>query len=436
MTRRTTHLPFALPELGTAELQEVQGVLESGWITTGPKTHEFESEFARYVGAKHAVAVNSCTAAMHLSLDAAGVQRGDFVLTTPYTFAATAEVVRYFDAIPVFVDVTRDTLNMDPVALSETVDDLAGSLGGRRPAMPAVARAMAAATQRTPRGGSSPAGLIKAVIPVHFAGHPCELDDITALARRHHLGVVEDAAHACSAAFNGRAIGSAIATDMPSTTCFSFYATKTLATGEGGMVTTDSDDCAERIRVMSLHGISKDAWKRYTASGSWYYEITAPGFKYNMSDLAAAIGLAQLRKVDVMQQRRADIAAQYTEAFSRHPELEVPTVRPHVRHAWHLYPLRLEAGLSIARDEFIERLKDAKIGASVHFIPLHIHPYYRAAFGYRADDLPVAFHEYQREISLPIYSRMTDVDVRSVIDAVSNVVEQCRAARGYAVAGH
>ncbi|HVG53721.1 MAG TPA: DegT/DnrJ/EryC1/StrS family aminotransferase [Vicinamibacterales bacterium] len=436
MIRRQTFLPFALPELGDAELEEVKSVLESGWITTGPKTQQFEAEFAAYVGAKHAVAVNSCTAAMHLSLEATGVQPGDFVLTTPYTFAATAEVVRYFDAIPVFVDVERDTLNMHPQALVQTFDDLANSLGGARPSMPAVARAMARATDKTSgRRPVSGPGRIQAVIPVHIAGHPCESDALAAFARTHQLAIIEDAAHACSATYKGRPIGSATP-GVRGTTCFSFYATKTLATGEGGMMTTDADDCAERVRMMSLHGISKDAWKRYTASGSWYYEIIAPGYKYNMSDLAAAIGLAQLRKVDAMRQRRADIAARYSEAFRRYDELEAPTVRPHVGHAWHLYTLRLNAGLSISRDEFIEYLKDAHIGTSVHFIPLHIHPYYEAAFGYRPEDLPVAFQEYQREISLPIYSKMSDADVRSVIDAVSNVVEQFRATRRYAVAGH
>ena len=440
MTRRTTYLPFALPDLGNAELEQVKEVLESGWITTGPKTHQFEKEFARYVGAEFAVAVNSCTAAMHLSLEAVGLQRGDFVLTTPYTFAATAEVVRYFDAVPVFVDVERDTLNMDPRALANTMDDLEGCLAGRPAALPTVAKAVDAARDATTSKDSagrraSARGRVRAIIPVHIAGHPCEMDAIAAIARRHSLAIVEDAAHACSASFNGRPIGSAVAPGAASTTCFSFYATKTLATGEGGMVTTDDERYADRIRVMSLHGISKDAWKRYTAAGSWYYEITAPGFKYNMSDIMAAIGLAQLGKVDAMRRRRQAIAQQYNDAFSCYGELELPTVRPHVEHAWHLYALRLGSGLSIGRDEFVEQLKKANIGTSVHFIPLHVHPYYETVYGYRAEDLPVAFREYQREISLPIYSKMTDLDVRSVIDGVAHVVEQFRSTRRYAVAG-
>jgi dTDP-4-amino-4,6-dideoxygalactose transaminase len=440
MIRRSTHLPFALPELGEAELREVKGVLESGWITTGPKTHEFEKEFARYVGAKFAVAVNSCTAAMHLSLEAAGVERGDFVITTPYTFAATAEVVRYFDAVPVFVDVERDTLNMDPAGLAATIEDLERCLAGQPAELPAVAKAMNAAPAKTvarsgKRRSQRPRGRIKTVIPVHIAGHPCEMELIAEIARHHGLTIVEDAAHACSASFKGRLVGSRVSPDVPATTCFSFYATKTLTTGEGGMITTDDAAYADRIRVMSLHGISKDAWKRYSAAGSWYYEIAAPGFKYNMSDIAAAVGLAQLRKVDAMRQRRAEIAQQYNDALACYAELEVPTVRDHVGHAWHLYTLRLNSGLSIGRDEFIECLKKANVGTSVHFIPLHVHPYYKALYGYHAEDLPNAFDEYRREISLPIYSKMTDFDVRSVIDAVANVVEQFRTTRHYAVAG-
>jgi len=437
MIRRTTYLPFAIPQLGDEELTAVKDVMDSGWITTGPKTHEFEAEFARYVGARHAVAVNSCTAAMHLSLEAAGVQRGDLVFTTPYTFAATAEVIRYFDAVPVFVDVEPDTLNMDPRALADTVEDLERSLRGERPSMPAVARAMSAVKSAQPLAvhprGSGPR--MRAVIPVHFAGHPCEMDEIAAIAQRYQLAIVEDAAHACSAAYKGKSVGGAVSAGVRTTACFSFYATKTLATGEGGMVTTDDEARAERIRMMSLHGISKDAWKRYTASGSWYYEIVAPGFKYNMSDIIAAIGLAQLRKVDAMRQRRQAIARQYDDAFARYPELEVPTVRGHIRHAWHLYPLRLNAPLSLRRDEFIDELKKAQIGTSVHFIPLHVHSYYQTLYGYRPGDLPVALAEYLREVSLPIYSRMSESDVRSVIDAVVHVVEQFGTTNRYASLG-
>jgi dTDP-4-amino-4,6-dideoxygalactose transaminase len=441
MTKRATLLPFALPELGEAELSEVKEVLESGWITTGPKAHLFEREFARYVGAKFAVAVNSCTAAMHLSLEAIGLQAGDFVVTTPYTFAATAEVIRYFDAVPVFVDVEPGTLNIDPTCLIQTIEDLERCLGeGSKARIPAVARALG--EESPPITRPRPAtrrrrGALKAVIPVHIAGHPCEMDVITAIAKERALAVIEDAAHACSASFRGRPVGSEMAAGSSWAACFSFYATKTLATGEGGMVTTDSEDCAERIRVMSLHGISKDAWKRYTAEGSWYYEIVAPGYKYNMPDIIAAIGLAQLRKVETMRQRREEIARRYNEAFAQYPEIETPTVREHVGHAWHLYMLRLNfESLAIGRDEFIQHLKKANVSSSVHFIPLHVHPYYRATYGYQPEDLPIAFREYRREISLPIYSKMTDLDVQCVIDAVTDILRQFRTNSSYAVARH
>jgi len=429
MTDRTEFLPFAVPDVGHDELEEVRSVLESGWLTTGAKVAAFEREFAAYVGARHAVAVNSCTAAMHLALEAIGLEAGDFVLTTPYTFAATAEVIRYFDAVPVFVDVEADTLNIDPACLAATIEDLAHAIRtGAPPTLPAVSRVIG-----RPGGRPSRIGRIKAVIPVHIAGHPCEMRAISALAKTHGLAVIEDAAHACSAQYHGRPIGSDLGTGPSFATCFSFYATKTLTTGEGGMVTTDDDAIAARVRLMSLHGISKDAWKRYTAEGSWYYEITAPGYKYNMPDLLAAVGLAQLRKVDVMRQRREAIARRYTEAFAGVPELETPSTRDGVRHAWHLYPVRLpEEPVSAVRDAFVHELKARHVGSSVHFIPLHLHPYYHSTYGYQPGDLPVAFREYRREISLPIYSRMTDADVERVIDAVCATTEHFRARSCYA----
>jgi perosamine synthetase len=435
--KRSTPLPFALPDVGEAELSEIREVIESGWITTGPKTHLFEREFANYVGAKFAVAVNSCTAGMHLSLEAIGLQAGDIVLTTPYTFAATAEVIRYFGAVPVFVDVEPDTLNIDTTCLSETVEDLQRCLQGHRPTLPAVARAFDGNRWTSVEGmrDRRRRGVLRAIVPVHIAGHPCDLDAIAATAEAHQLAVVEDAAHACTASFRGRPVGSGVSAAVPWAACFSFYATKTLATGEGGMVTTDSEECADRMRVMSLHGISKDAWKRYSAEGSWQYDIMAAGFKYNMPDILAALGLAQLRKVDAMRQRREEIARRYTEAFAECPEIETPTVRGHVDHAWHLYQLRLnQDSLGIGRDDFILNLRQRNIGSSVHFIPLHIHPYYQATYGYEPEDLPVAFREYQREISLPIYSKMTDFDVESVVDAVVDILREFRTKASYAVA--
>ena len=427
-------LPFALPDLDDAEVNAVREVIESGWITTGPKVQQFQQQFAYFVGARHAVAVNSCTAAMHVALEAIGVSAGDFVVTTPYTFAATAEVIRYFNATPVFVDVEPDTLNIAPQGLAETLEDLERSRRGGRPSSVAVRRALG--DRRTKRRGGSASGRVRALIPVHIAGHPCAMDELTEIAACHALPIVEDCAHACPASFRGRWVGSALGTGVSSAACFSFYATKTLATGEGGMITTDSDEWADRYRVMSLHGISKDAWKRYTAEGTWRYEIVAPGFKYNMADIMAALGLAQLRKVDRMRARREEIARRYTDAFAGEPALEPPTVRPGVLHAWHLYMLRLDQGaFHIGRDDFIVELKKRGIGTSVHFIPLHVHPYYRSTYGYKPGDFPVAYREFSREVSLPIYSKMSDDDVQRVIDAVLDVVARLSGRTAYAAAG-
>lgn len=390
---RQTFLPFALPDIDGGELAQVREVLESGWVTTGPKTRQFEAEFATAVEAGQAIAVNSCTAAMHLALEAAGLGPGDEVITTPYTFAATAEVIRYFNARPVLVDICPEDFNIDP------------------------AQVEAAASERT-----------RAIIPVHIGGAPAELEAIYAIAHRHGLTVIEDAAHAFPARYHGRPIGSAAAhlnDRVVSFTCFSFYATKTITTGEGGMITTEDEELADRCRVMALHGISKDAWKRYTAEGSWYYEIIAPGFKYNLSDLAAALGLAQLAKAEAMRQRREAIAGRYNEAFAPIPALQIPVMRPNLQHAWHLYMLRLHLDrLAIDRAQFIEELNERRIGTSVHFIPLHLHPYYRQTYGYRPEDFPVAYREYRREISLPIYSKMTAQDVEDVITAVVDIVKR------------
>lgn len=375
---RSSFLPFALPDYGEAEQLAVRDVLASGWITTGPKTKAFEAAFANAVGAKHAIAVNSCTAALHLALEAAGVAAGDEVITTPYTFAASAEVIRYFGATPRFVDVDRRTFNIDPARVREAI------------------------TQKT-----------KAIIPVHIAGLSCELDSLRELG----LPIIEDAAHAFPSTYRGRAIGS-----IGDFTCFSFYATKTIATGEGGMLCTNDDAHAERCRIMSLHGISRDAWKRYTAEGSWAYDVIAPGFKYNLTDIASALGLVQLERAEAMAQRRAEIAARYDDAFASHL-FEVPAGGE--GHAWHLYMLRLELERwRIDRAAFIAELKARNIGTSVHFIPLHVQPYYRDLYGFTPESFPIAYGEYLREVSLPIYSRMTDDDVADVIDAVHDVARK------------
>ena len=385
---RTEFLHFALPDVDQQEIDAMAEAVRSGWITTGSKTRQFEADFAKYVGAKHAIAVNSCTAAMHLALEAIGLQADDEVITTPLTFAATAEVIRYFGARPVLVDVERETLNIDPLKIEGAI---------------------------TPR--------TKAIIPVHLAGRAADLDPILAIARPRGIAVIEDAAHSLPTTYRGRMIGA-----IGDFTCFSFYATKTLTTGEGGMICTDNDEWADRCRIMSLHGISRDAWKRYTAEGSWYYEIVAPGYKYNLTDIASAMGLVQLRKVETMCKRREEIAKRYSEAFGSDEALQVPSgAAAGERHAWHLYMLRLRLErLTIDRAEFFERLRARKIGASVHFIPLHIHPYYRETYGYRPEDLPVAHEEYLREISLPIYSKMSDEDVESVIAAVTEIAAAAR----------
>ncbi len=385
-------LPFSRPLIEEEDIREVTDTLRSGWLTTGPKTRQFEREFAAFVGAKHAIAVNSCTAALHLALEAVGIGEGDEVITTPMTFAATAEVIRYFNARPVFVDIDPVSMNMDLAELEKAVK--AGVKGGR----------------------------LKAILPVHFAGYPCNMDGIRALAGEFGLKVVEDAAHAFPAYYKDRIIGS-----NGDITCFSFYATKNITTGEGGMVATNNGEWAERIRVMSLHGISKDAWKRYTSEGNWYYEIVAPGYKYNLTDIASSLGLAQLRKAGRLWKGRREIALAYYEAFRDIPGI-VPPAMPleeGTRHSWHLYVIKIDSKrLSIDRNSFIEELKNRGIGTSVHFIPLHIQPYYSETYGYAPQDFPRAYEAYTKMLSLPIYPRMSAGDVTRVIEAVGEIARR------------
>ncbi|GLV55961.1 spore coat protein [Dictyobacter sp. S3.2.2.5] len=380
---RTTFLPFAVPHITQAEIDEVVDTLHSGWLTTGAKTKRFEHEFAGAVNAPYAVAVNSATAALHLALDALGIGEGDEVIVPVYTFTATAEVVLYCRARPIFVDVDPVTCNLDPLQLERRI---------------------------TPR--------TRAIFVVHIAGLPAEIDMILAIARAHALPVIEDAAHAFPATYRGKMVGSI--SDM---TAFSFYATKTLSTGEGGMLTTANPEYAQRASMMSLHGISRDAWKRYRAGASWYYEVLQAGYKYNMTDIAASLGLHQLARSQWLLQRRQAIARRYTEAFSQWAQLETPPDPAHVGHAWHLYMLRLcLERLTITRDVFIQALTEARIGASVHFIPLHLHPFYRDTYHLAPGDFPAALHMYQRVISLPLYPGMTDEDVDDVIFAIEQIV--------------
>ena len=377
-------IPFHAPEIGDAEIESVVETLRSGWLTSGTKVKRFEDDFAEYVGSKHAVAVNSGTAALHLALDAIGIRPDDEVIVPTMTFTATAEVVLYFKAKPVLVDCQEDTLNLDPKQIE------------------------AAITSKT-----------KAIIPVHFGGQPCDMTPILEIAKTHKLYVVEDAAHALPASYEGKKIGT-----IGDITCFSFYATKTITTGEGGMATTENSEWAERMRMMSLHGISHDAWKRYTKEGSWYYEILNPGFKYNLTDIAAAIGIEQLKKCDEFRKAREKIAKIYDTSFADLEEIHTPVRRSDTEHAWHLYVIQLNLDhLQITRNQFIDALREEGIGTSVHFIPLHLHPYYRDNFGYQPSDFPNASSAFERIVSLPIYPKMTEADVESVIGAVRKVVK-------------
>lgn len=361
-------LPFALPETGEEEIAEVADTIRSGWLTTGPKVARFETEFAEYVGARYALAVNSATAGLHLALEAAGIGPGDLVLTTPYTFTASAEVIRYLGADPVFVDIDPVTFNID----ADLVEKYLSQSSGGHKSVKSGEREGVREKGRNHFTPSRPHALtakgLKAIIPVHFGGQACEMGRLMEIARKNDLKVVEDAAHALPCTCTGKNIGT-----IGDATVFSFYVTKTLSTGEGGMITTDSEEMAKRIKVMRLHGISRDIWDRYTATKpNWYYEVVAPGFKYNMADLMAAIGIHQLKKVERFQKRRQAIAMRYTEAFSDLP-LRTPAARnPQDIHAWHLYVIQLELDkLTIGRDEFIEKMAEKGIGTSVHFIPFH-----------------------------------------------------------------
>ena len=382
---RGEFLPFAAPLLGDEEIEEVVHCLRSGWLTTGHKVKQIEREFGEFIGAKHALAVNSCTAALHLALEAVGVGPGDEVITTPMTFTATAAVIEHLGARPVFADVTAQTLNIDPAEIQRRL---------------------------SPR--------TKAILPVHFAGQACDMDAIAEVARGAGVPVIEDAAHAIPTRYKGRMVGT-----LSDVTCFSFYATKNVTTGEGGMVVTDRDDIMERMRLMHLHGMSKDAWKRYTQNGSWSYEILAPGFKYNLTDIAAAIGIHQLRKCHAFHRRRLGIADQYDAAFAGLPGVSIPRVQDRESHGWHLYVIQIDPErLTIDRDAFIDRLIARNIGVSVHFIPLHVHPYYRERYALQPSDFPNAWAAYERIVSLPIYAKMTDDDVRHVIDAVREIAQE------------
>jgi dTDP-4-amino-4,6-dideoxygalactose transaminase len=378
---------FSRPSLGRVEEEAVLEVMRSGWLTTGAVCARFEEEFARAVGKKHALALNSATAGLHLGLEAVGVGPGSIVLTSPYTFAATAEVVRYLGADPVFVDIDEASLGLSPAALEKVIEKSLKK--GRR---------------------------VSAIVPVHVAGRPCDMEAIGHLAVRHGIPVVEDAAHSCPAPLGGRIIGADGDAGV-----FSFYPTKAITTGEGGMVVTDNDEVARRIKVMRLHGIDRDVWNRYADAGaSWRYDVVAPGYKYNLTDLAAAIGRVQLTRTGELLERRRRIVRRYIASFSGMDFLHVPEWSE--MHAWTLFIVQVqEKRLSIGRDEFIDELQGRGIGASVHFIPLHTMSYYRERYGLAPEDFPVSMRCFQSAISLPLSASLTDDEVERVIQAVTEI---------------
>jgi len=412
-------IPFHRPSLGAEEINEVVETLKSGWLTTGPRTKQFEGEFASYLKQKHAIAVNSCTAALHLALEAIGLKAGQGVVVPTMTFAATAEVVGYFGAKPILADCRIADFNLNVADAEQRI-------------------------QAAIAAGQS----VNAIIPVHYGGQVGDVLGVQELARRFNLKIVEDAAHCCPAYYRpvvsghgSRAAGPESRDHQsvrngPTTegdwqtvgssadvSCYSFYANKTITTGEGGMACTQNDELAERMRIMSLHGISKDAWKRFTGEGSWYYEIIAPGFKYNMTDIAAAIGIHQLRKADKMHQKRTQWVELYSSLLGSTEELILPQQQPDRIHSWHLYVIRLKLDrLKIDRAQFIAELKQRGIGISVHWLPLHMHPYYRQTYGYTPEDLPTANSLYPEILTLPLYPDMTEGDVRYVCNSIHEIL--------------
>ena len=377
-----SRVKFSPPLIGESEIAEVVDTLRSEWITAGPKTRQFELDFQKHVHAPGALGLNSCTAALHAALLTLNIGQGDEVITSPMTFAASVNVIEHVGARPVLVDVDCDTLNISDVQIE------------------------AAITPRT-----------RAIIAVHFSGHPVELDSIKALAERYHLTIIEDAAHALGARYKGVPIGG-----NGNPTAFSFYATKNLTTGEGGMLTGDPE-FLDNARTISLHGLSRQAWQRYEQGSSWKYDVVKPGFKYNMTDIQAAIGIWQLKRFEYIQARRQEIYHKYIDAFKNTGEIELPVIRTNVMHAWHLFCIRLKTNyLNLNRDDFILELNQRQIGTSVHFIPIHLHSYYANKYGYKPLDFPVAFHNYERILSLPLNAKMSDDEVGRVIEAVHDIV--------------
>lgn len=389
-------IPYCQHSIDDEDIEEVIGTLKSSWLTSGPKTRSFEKKFAEYIGCEYAVAVSSCTAGLHLGLNVYGIGEGDEVITTPLTFCATAEVIEYQQAKPVFVDVDARTFNINPGLIEEKI------------------------TSRT-----------KAIIPVHYGGIPCDLSAIYDIAERHNLNVIEDAAHAMGSTFQNKKIGS-----FGNPTAFSFYPTKNMTTVEGGVVTTNDAEISEKLRVLSLHGISKDAWKRYSSQGQWYYEIHQLGFKYNFTDLQAALGIQQLKKLNNFNSIREEYAKIYFDALKKVPEVQFPKLyhdyfnglnNNGFKNSWHLFVLMLELDkLKIDRAQFMQELNSRGIGTSVHFIPLHVQPYYAKKYGYKEGDFPAAETVFSKIISLPLYPKLTDGEIQHIISMVKEMIDDFR----------
>lgn len=403
-TTSPKHVPFFRVSLTEAEIDEVAACLRSGWLTTGQRTRQFEQALAEFVGAKYAVALNSCTAALHLAVEALNLRPGQAVLVPTMTFAATAEVVRYQGAVPVLVD-------CDPVTLNIDLEDARGKMDDLR-------------SGRTPLDSTVQ---IVGIMPVHVAGVMVDMTAVRKFAEEHGLWIVEDAAHALPAAYREDAAGPwrRCGENTAAVTCFSFYANKTITTGEGGMAVTDDPELAQRIRQMSLHGLSQDAWKRYDG-GTWDYRIVAPGYKYNLTDIAAAIGIHQLRRAEEMRRQRETVAMQYLNAFSDLAEVELPPVPENRMHSWHLFPLRLRLdNLTVDRNAFIEGLRSREIGCSVHWRPLHLHPYYQETFGWQPEHLPQASDVWRRLVSLPLFPDMRQDEFQRVTQVVRDLCLGC-----------
>jgi len=380
-------LPYNLPDISDTEIDAVVETLRSGWLAPGPRVRAFEEDFAAAAGVKHAIALDSATAGMHLALVASGIGPGDEVITTPTTFAATVNVIIHAGATPVLADIRLEDYCIDPAAIERAI---------------------------TPR--------TRAIMPVHHGGSACRMEEILDIARRHDLRVFEDAAHGLGTRIGGRPPGG-----FGDATIFSFYPTKNITSGRGGMLTTDDDALAERCRLLALHGMSNDAWDRYTERGAWAYRVLAAGYNYAMSDYQAALGHAQFARLGEFQRQRMKLARRFNDRFASLPEIVPPQERNGTTHAWHLYVVRLRpAMLTISRDEFVVRLKERGIGASVHFIPIHHHPYYRETYGWAPGDFPVADQAFATMMSLPLYTRMTEAEVDRVSTAVEEIVRGCR----------